>query len=179
MATKRKPGAKKGGIQRSPKQKAQELKIALRRIQACKLRLEGYTQREIAEKLGISPGTAHHDLEAIHTFAREDAVAYVEREKAVSVGRLERAVKAIFPKIDQGDLEAVRVLISLEAQRGKTIGFHAADKIEHSGPAGAPIAVDARSSLLERLAGLVAGESAGAAAQSDSGAADAGGSGSA
>jgi len=179
MATKRKPGAKKGGIQRSPKQKAKELAIALRRVEACKLRLEGHTQREIAEKLGISPGTAHADLDAILLGAREDAVAYVEREKAISIARLERAVKAIFPKVDKGDLDAVRALAGIEAQRGKTIGFHAADKIEHTGAAGAPIAVDARSSLLERLAGLVAGESAGATAQGDSGPADPSGSGSA
>src|SRR4051812_1830783 len=105
MATKRKPNPSIGGIRKSPKQKAKELAIAQRRVKAAELRLAGNSERQIAEALGISCTTAHTDLEAILQGAREDAWKLVEKEKTVSLARLECAVKALWPDVEKGDLE--------------------------------------------------------------------------
>jgi hypothetical protein len=149
------------------KKSAKRLVIAKRREQAAKLHVAGWSVREIAGHLKCSIGTVSTDLGAVLVETNESAVAAIARQKAMSLARLERAVKGIWPSVENGDLDAVRELVRIEARRAKVVGFDAADKLEMSGPREEPIKVDARSALLERLAGLIAGAAAGGGPSQD------------
>lgn len=154
---------------RTTKQSAKQLAIAKRREQATKLRVAGWTEREIAGHLKCSVGTVHSDLDAVLIDTQQSAVSSMARHKAVSLARLERATKGLWSGIENGDLDAVRELVRIEARRAKVVGFDAADKLEMSGPREEPIKIDARNALLERLAGLVASTAAGAGTSEDTG----------
>jgi transposase len=138
---------------RSPKQCAAELAIEKRREQATKLRLEGWSIREIGKRLRCSPTTVHEDIAAVLERTRDAAGDAIEKQKRLSLARIDRAVRAIWGKVEAGELEAVRELIRIEARRAKIEGFDAADKLEMSGPAGGAIPVDmsVRGSLAVKL----------------------------
>jgi hypothetical protein len=158
MATERSPKPKKRRRKRTPKAAAAELAIEKRRVKATKLRLAGWSMRDIAAHLKCSLGTVHTDLEAVLARTQETANQYLTREKALSLARLDVATKGIWAGVESGDKEAVDGLVKLENRRAKLLGTDAPAKQELSGPAGAPIPIDARGTLLDKLARLIARE---------------------
>ena len=52
------------------KQKLTALQLSNRRHQAFGLKVKGYTVREIAEELNISPSVVHHDIEDLNSIER-------------------------------------------------------------------------------------------------------------
>lgn len=164
---------------------SEEVAIEDRRSKAWLLRVKGKTVRQIATELGVSVGTAHSDLAAVMERTRSESDDRAETHRALSLARLDRALDTIeealraqVPAKDPENpdsasadhdmrLKAIAGLLKLEERRAKLLGLDAPTKQEVSGPEGAPIPVDARSSLLDRLAGLVAGENAPGPAGSD------------
>jgi hypothetical protein len=159
--------AKKPRKKRTTKQKAAEMAIEQRREQTTKLRVAGWTVREIAGHLKVGLATVQRDLDAVLARTRSTADGFVEQQKAISLERLDTAMKGIWPSVVTGDFDAVDRLVRIEQRRAKTLGFDAPTKQELSGPDGDPIPIDARSQLLERLAGLVAGAASATGAGSD------------
>lgn len=151
---------------RSPKQCASELAIAKRQESACALRLAGWSIRDIAGHLKCAPSTVHEDIAAVLERTRDTAGDAVEKQRRLSLARIDRAVKAIWPQVEAGNPEAIRELIKLEQRRAKVEGFDAADKHEVTVPGGIGVAVsvDARAALdvkLDDLRKRLAGESGG------------------
>lgn len=128
--------------------------IELRRERALELRLSGHSIRAIAKELGVCPQTAQNDVHAVldRTIDRTNASAARYRELALQ--RLDAAVKAIWPKVEAGDCEAIRALARLETHRSKLEGTEVPIKAELSGPDGAPIPVEAKLSLGTKLDAL-------------------------
>ncbi len=159
-----------------------------RRAKAWELRLKGKSTRQIALALEVSVGTAHSDLAAVMERTKEENDDRAETHRAVSLARLERALDTVedalsaesFDALGNKDhelrLKALDRLLKIEERRAKLLGLDAASKQELSGPEGAPIEINARDALVERLAGLIAGETAGATAQGDPGPTESGGS---
>ena len=135
--------------------KAAELAIEARREKAVKLKVSGWAYRDIAAHLKCSVGTVCSDINAVLDRVKETADDRARRERAMSLARLDVATKGIWPSVENGDLEAVDRLVKLEARRAKVEGLDAPQGFELGGPGWAPIAIDARSQLLERLAGLI------------------------
>lgn len=113
---------------RSSKQVAAGLAIVQRREKVAKFKLAGWTVRDIAGHLKCSVGTVQSDIDAAYAAAEDNAEAYIKREKAISLARLEVANKGIWPGVEAGDLDAVDRLVKLESRRAKTIGFDAPEK---------------------------------------------------
>lgn len=161
-------GKKNGGAKALQRQVVTAVRVQQRQEQAMALRVQGWALREIAAHLGISLTQAHLDIEAVLEESRKHAFEDGARHLAVSLERLDKAIRGIMPKVEEGDARACEVLARLEERRSKFLGLDAATKHEHSGPEGAPIAIDARDALLEKLTGFVAAAaSAGAAATAD------------
>jgi hypothetical protein len=147
MATERRRPAKRR--KQSAKQKSAEIAIEKRREKAAKLKLAGWSMRDIAAHLKCSLGTVHADIAAVLTRTQDSADEAVRLEREISLARLEVATKGIWPGVESGDAEAVDRLVKLEARRAKILGLDAPTKQEHSGPEGGPIEVGAAASSLE------------------------------
>jgi hypothetical protein len=132
MATERaKKKTKKVRRKRSPKQQAAELQIELRREKAAKLKLAGWSMRDIGAHLKCSVGTVHSDIAAVFDRVRDVADGAVERAKAISLARLDVATRGIWPSVESGDLDAVDRLVKIESRRAKLEGTDAPAKQEH------------------------------------------------
>ncbi len=119
------PAKKKKRKKRSSKQVAAGLQIELRREKAAKLKLAGWTVRDIAAHLKCSVGTAQSDIAAVFDRTRDTADGAIERAKAMSLARLDVATKGIWPSIEGGDLDAIDRLVKIEARRAKLEGTDA------------------------------------------------------
>lgn len=150
-----------------------------RRWKAWELRVKGKSYRAIGEALGVSGKTAHQDCQIVLARVIAEANENAAQDRATALYRLDKALEVVESAIDaqvfteagEADhelrLKALDRLMRIEERRAKLLGLDAPTKQEVSGPEGAPIPVDARSSLLDRLAGLVAGENAPGPAGSD------------
>lgn len=146
----RKPAKKRR--KRSPKQCAAELAVEKRREKACQLRLAGWSIRDIAGHIKVSVGTVHSDIAAVLEQARDSSVDALDKARRLSLARLDRATKAIWPAVEGGDLDAIREFVRIEQRRAKFEGTDAADRLELGGPGGGPlIPVEARVSLEVKL----------------------------
>jgi hypothetical protein len=154
-------GERRKQRKRSPKQCAAELGIAKRQEAACQLRLAGWSVRDIAGHLKCSVGTVHSDISAVLERTRDTAADAIDKQRRLSLARVDKAVRAIWAKVEAGDLDACRELMRLEQRRAKVEGFDAADRHEVSGPGGAPIPIEPRTALnakLDELAKRILGD---------------------
>lgn len=98
------------------------LKILERRIQAIRLRKEGYSYQEIGDILGVSTVTAHNDIKKAlesNYFALEESANEV---REMILARDHDAIKAIYEKVHNGDLGAIDRLIKLNEQLLSLVG---------------------------------------------------------
>ncbi len=146
--------AKKKAKKRTPKTAAAELAIEKRRVRATKLRLAGWSMRDIAAHLKCSVGTVHGDLTEVLARTTETADQTTNRERAVTLARLDVATKGLWPGVEAGDHDAIDRLVKVEQRRAKMLGFDSPARHEHSGPGGDPIPVTAVESLGTKLDGL-------------------------
>jgi transposase len=133
----------------------------LRQKLAIELKLQGYSIREIAEKLGVTKSQAHRDLQDILAHTKEEALELAEQARKVALEQIDVAIKGLFKRIKKGDTSAVFAFTRLDERRAKLLHLEKT-KIEHTGPAGAPLAADERGALIAELR-AIASRSAGAA----------------
>lgn len=145
--------------QKSAKVSAKSASRVVRQKHAIELRLQGHTVREIAERLGITKSQAHRDVEAALKQTGDEARELAEQTRKVALEQIERGIRALKGKVARGDPKAIMAFAKLDERRAKLLHLEKV-KVEHTGADGAPLAVDDRGALIERLAGLVAGAAA-------------------
>jgi hypothetical protein len=90
-------------------------------VYALRLREDGYTPHEIAAKLGLRVSVVEKALAAAQSWYRrqlEDA----EGIYRLIMFRLERAIKAIMPKVAEGDPNAIRALLDISRLQARLSG---------------------------------------------------------
>jgi hypothetical protein len=90
-------------------------------VYALRLREDGYTPHEIAAKLNLQVSVVEKALAAAQSWYRrqlEDA----EGIYRLIMFRLERAIKAIMPKVAEGDPNAIRALLDISRLQAKLSG---------------------------------------------------------
>ena len=98
-----------------------------RRVEALSLSLAGYTAEQIAGKLRISNrGVLELLNRSFSTVENRNAARMREIENA----RLDLAQASIWPKVLEGDLNAVNTFLRLSARRAALNGLDAPTKIE-------------------------------------------------
>ncbi len=147
---------------------ADEARVETRRAEAMRLRIRGYNYREIASETGVSLRQAWLDVKAVLERTTAEADESSNEARKIELDRLDRAARAIETIVESGgcgaegtDPDEVRLkafdrLLKIQDQRAKLLGLYAPEKKELTGADGAPIAIDARGALLERIAGLAA-----------------------
>lgn len=134
---------------------ATETAVKIRQNKAIDLRVKGYTVREIAAELGISKSQAFTDVQAVLGELAAETMEAAEQERNVAMEQISQGIRAVLPFVLEGDPKAIQAFAKLDERRAKYMGNESAAKHEVSGPQGAPITVDARDSLIERIAGMV------------------------
>ena len=140
---------------RAAKVAAAALAIEQRRADVTRLRLSGWSMRDIAAHIGVSVGTIHGDLTAVFDRTADRADDHVRRERETSLARIDAMTKGLWAKASTGDSEAVNTVRKLEERRAKLEGLDAAARHELSGPDGGPVEVlPPKSNLTEKLVDL-------------------------
>lgn len=129
-----------------------------RQLEALRLRREGKQYREIAEALGVGESQAFRDVKAVLDRTKELANEEARELRKLECERMDVALNAIMPKVKAGNTAAIETMIRLQKRRADLLGLDPPKRLEASGPDGAPIAIDARSDLIDRLTSLVASE---------------------
>jgi transposase len=154
-------------------------RLADRRAAEWKLRVRGWSIREIAKHFGISSTTVHDDLEVIRLELADNTKEAVLKYREIELARVDEWIRAGTEQLESlGDIRSIeeaaddadakiRVdtiapllnsLKGLSERRSKLLGLDHALKTELSGPEGGPVKVeDSRNALLAKLSGLAAG----------------------
>lgn len=103
------------------------LTIAQKRDRALSLRLTGATYQAIADAMGVNKSTVKRWIDAaIDGVDKENAKQLVALENE----RLNRAMRAIWPKVIDGQLGAVDRLVKLSERRARLNGLDAPQKVD-------------------------------------------------
>jgi hypothetical protein len=125
--------------QKKHNDKKKQAEIEERRKAVAANLLGGLNYRDMAGALGVSVGTIAEDVKVIiGRWQREqikDTGEYVELELL----RLDRALNAIWPKVQAGDPNNIGLMLKIQERRAKYKGLDAPVKQELSGPEGQPL----------------------------------------
>lgn len=110
-------------------------KLQERREQVAALALVGATQRQIAERLGVSVGTINRDLTVVKDDWRNQAQSHIMElvgREAASLDRLERDLWRDFVSTDDiGErVKVAGAILRAKDRRAKLFGLDAPDRIE-------------------------------------------------
>jgi hypothetical protein len=108
-------------------------KTATLEAECLRLRLAGYSHREIAAQLGVAPSSAYkrvrHALDEINKTNLESA----EQLRALELLRLDELLNALWDTAIAGDLRAVDRVLKVMERRAKLLGLDAPVKVETDG----------------------------------------------
>ena len=123
----------RGGNRTAPDQDA------LRKLEVTRLRLAGYTTREIATMLHTSASTVSEDMKVL----TREWMAEAQENRASAIGldvaRLDALIHAIWEKAVGGDLPAIREVVRLLERRAKVMGLDAPELHRIGGEDGGPV----------------------------------------
>ena len=115
---------------------ARKVQAALHAAEVLKLRLEGLSYREIAEKSGISAGHACKIIgQMLDEFAADSAERLAVWRK-LELARLERGIAAAWPKAEVGSTQAIEQVRKLIESEIRLLGLAAPVKIAPTSPDG-------------------------------------------
>jgi len=98
---------------------------ALKDAEALKLRSEGLTYREIAERLGINTSTAYRRVENALRAIPADGV---DEMRQLEGERLDKLHAALWERALEGDLQAIDRLLTISNRRAKLFGLDASTR---------------------------------------------------
>ncbi len=98
-------------------------------------------QQRIKENLArdgytVSSATITRDVQALQADYAADSKAKIENEKGISLRRIERYIRNLQPKVQEGDTKSIRLAKELEETRAKLLGLYMPAKIAHTNPEG-------------------------------------------
>ena len=112
-----------------------KVKAAIREAEAVRLRLEGASYREIADLLGYQgPSGAFRAVE--RGLSKLCPVERIELLRRMELSRLDRLMRALWPKALQGDYGAIDRVLAIMARRAKLLGLDAPAKASFVTPNG-------------------------------------------
>lgn len=96
--------------------------VEARRAKVAALILAGWTQREMANSLGVSLGTINNDVSALRKEWQEREQSAIAEHIAIDLQRLEAAISAIWLSVQSGDMKAIHTMIDLLDSKMKLLG---------------------------------------------------------
>ena len=97
------------------------------------MRRAGMSYRQIAERLGCAPSTVHRWVSEWmdeYNLQTEEQFQLMRQEQT---SRLDAALVALWPRVRNGDADAVNSMIRIEQQRAKLWGLDAPERVDVTG----------------------------------------------
>lgn len=108
-------------------------RIAVRRVRALELKLQGASYRKIAATLHVSLSTAFADIDAELTELREQAKDDVQQVRDLEIQRCDAMTTGLWPHIKKGVPQAVMAGVRVGERRARLLGLDAPTKSEIHG----------------------------------------------
>ncbi len=104
------------------KQASRRAEIEARRYDALQLKIAGYSDREIARRLGVGVSTAHNDVKnVLEAMAREHAEEAANLRALLNI-RYEELFHAYYDQAVDGDVEATKIVVGIMERVAKING---------------------------------------------------------
>lgn len=97
--------------------------IADRRAQVAELTLNGFSQRQIAKRLGIALGTVNNDLQAVRQEWAEQRSATYEQHVGAMMARLTQMERTLARGLVEGDLPTIDRALKVLDRRARLLGL--------------------------------------------------------
>jgi len=107
--------------------------LAARANEEVRLRRLGYSYREIAEKLDVSPSQVHADVQKVLEEIRKDTAEDAEAIRQMELERIDSVLPMVLEQATSGELKAIDAMVKLMDRRSKYLGLDAAQKQETGG----------------------------------------------
>ena len=121
-------------MSRKGRPKGDSERAAARRVVSLRLRQEGLSFRQIAQRLGISGKTAFQDVDValaeVATLEHDEA----KRLRALELGRLDALLQSLWAKAKRGTYEAVDRVLKILDKRAELLGLTGARRMTPWGP---------------------------------------------
>jgi Sigma-70, region 4 len=95
------------------------------RLQALRLRKEGYTYEAIGTRLGISRQRAHQLVTEELAKLRAETPEAAEEVRQLELERLDAMLRILAPKVKRADLGAIQTVLKIMERRAKLLGLDA------------------------------------------------------
>lgn len=118
----RKAPRKRGRPKKDPSCKVKAMPALERRPKVMKLRLQGYSPEEIAQKLLLRPSTVRSDLARMAQEAERESPSKLS-QRQVHNQRLEMLWKAVQDAVDSGNPGAISVALKVLERQSKLMGL--------------------------------------------------------
>jgi hypothetical protein len=108
-----------------------QVTLATRKARALKLRVEGYPLHEIAKDPEVNAamstvqGWIASEMDKVNS-ENQDRIKHLQ---FVQAARLDAAIRAIWPRVEQGDVQAVAQVVKIEERRAKLFGLDEPQRI--------------------------------------------------
>ena len=123
---------------------------------ALELRLAGKSFDAIAAELGYANRSgAFHAVDGLLKARIAEATENADELRKLDLERLDAMALALWPKASKGDGPSIDRLLRIQERRAKLLGLDAPAKQELTGKDGDAIRIEAKESLMGRIAGLV------------------------
>ena len=101
------------------KASAGKIKAAENASLALKLRIQGFTYREIGERLGLTLARAHQIVTREFDLAAKELKETREAARQVELERLDAMLRGIWPKASRGNLDAIDRALRIAQRRAR------------------------------------------------------------
>lgn len=119
--------------------KTQQAKIEIRRKKVAANLTAGLNYRDMADALDVSLATVAGDVKAIVKRWQAEQVSSVDQWAQLESHRLDRAINAIWDKVQEGDLGALDRMLKIMERRAKLLGLDTPTVTRLEGADGGPI----------------------------------------
>ena len=110
--------------------KGKDLVLLERRVVFWELYKQGMPFRQIAAENDVSPQTVSSDIRIFVQQLKEEGLRHVEEYTIVQQERLAEAIKAIWPNVIAGRIDAINTLIRLLERESRLLGLDAPTKVD-------------------------------------------------
>ena len=91
---------------------------------------QGRSIREIARLNKLSPATVGKDIKSFIGTLREAGLRHVEEHRFVQLERIQSAIQAIWPRVEEGRTDAIGSLVRLMEREARLLGLDAPTKVD-------------------------------------------------